>query len=69
MQNCLKIRQTKSKFRSGDGIDVFSNNGTAASAAVFRFAAYDVQERLTATRTLLGTAKLSVADLVAAGNA
>ena len=59
--------QDLSKFRNGDGIDV-CNSGTAASAAVFRFATYEVRERLTATRTLLGSAKLSVADLVASGN-
>ena len=59
-----------SKLRNGDGIDVFNNSpsGTAASTAVFRFATYDVRERLTATRILLGSAKLSVADLVASGN-
>ena len=56
--------QNEFQFRNGDGIDVSGNN----DATVFRFAAYDVRERLTATRTLLGTAKLSVADLVASGN-
>ena len=67
---CCQKSIKSSQLRNGDGIDVFNNSpsGTAASTAVFRFATYDVRERLTATRTLLGSAKLSVADLVASGN-
>ena len=54
-------------IRSGDGIDLSKSGGRSAS--VLRFAAYDVRERLTATRTLLGAAKVAAADLVAAGRA
>ena len=67
MAHAIATGKNPTKFRNGDGIDV-CNSGTAASAAVLRFATYDVRERLTATRTLLGSAKLSVADLVASGN-